>query len=65
MSVDTDKPIPGRAHQVSIAIPSYNQGAYIEKMIRSVLNQDYPYIEHLFTGHTLSILKRYNAHLSW
>ena len=56
--------------QVSIVTPSYNQGAYIEATIQSVLSQDYPYLEHLVmdggsTDQTLSILQRYDEHLRW
>lgn len=32
---------------ISIVTPSYNQGSYIEETIQSVLNQNYPYIEHI------------------
>ena len=32
---------------VSIVTPSYNKGRYIEKTIQSILEQDYPNIEHI------------------
>lgn len=49
---------------VSIVTPSYNQGQFIEGCIRSIRNQDYPYIEHIIidggsTDETLSIIHRY------
>ncbi len=33
--------------KVSIVIPSYNQGEFIEDTILSVKNQNYPNIEHI------------------
>lgn len=49
---------------VSIVTPSYNSGKFIENCIKSVLNQDYPYIEHIIqdgssTDRTKKILKIY------
>ena len=32
---------------VSIVTPSFNQGEYIEETIQSILDQDYPNIEHI------------------
>ena len=34
--------------KLSVIIPSYNQGDYIEETIESILNQDYNDIENLF-----------------
>jgi glycosyltransferase involved in cell wall biosynthesis len=54
---------------VSIVTPSLNQGQYIEQAISSVLEQDYPCIEHIVvdggsTDGTREILERH-AHLRW
>ena len=56
---------------VSIVTPVYNGSKYIEELILSVLDQDYPCIEHIViddgsndNGATVEILKRY-PHLRW
>jgi glycosyltransferase involved in cell wall biosynthesis len=54
---------------VSIVTPSLSQGEFIEEAILSVLEQDYPRIEHIVvdggsTDGTLDVLHRYQ-HLRW
>ena len=54
---------------ISIITPSYNQAAYIEKTIESVLDQNCDRIEHIVmdggsSDGTVDILKRY-PHLIW
>ena len=57
--------------KISIVTPSFNQARYIEQCIRSVLDQDYPNIEHvIFDGGskdgTLDVLRRYeNRGVRW
>ena len=55
---------------ISIVMPSFNQVKYIEKIILSVLNQDYPYIELIVidggsSDGTLDILKKYEKYLTY
>jgi GT2 family glycosyltransferase len=55
---------------VSIVIPSYNQAAFLERTIKSALEQDYPYLEHILvdgasTDNSLEIIKKYGNQLAW
>lgn len=54
---------------VSIITPSFNQGRFIERTIRSVLCQNYPNIEYivvdaLSNDETVSVLEKYGKYIS-
>ena len=56
---------------ISIITPVYNGAEYLDELILSVVQQDYPHIEHIIiddgsndNGATVAILKKY-PHLRW
>jgi glycosyltransferase involved in cell wall biosynthesis len=55
---------------VSIITPAYNRADYLEGVILSVLNQDYPNIEYIVLDdgskdNTVELLKKYTGKLIW
>ena len=67
-----DAPAPPRGAawpRISIVMPSYNQGDYLEEAIRSVLLQGYPNLDFIVvdggsTDHSYEVIERYSPWLS-
>ncbi|NTW65987.1 MAG: glycosyltransferase [Nitrospirae bacterium] len=58
------------ALKISIITPSFNQAPFIERTIRSVLDQNYPSLEYIVMDGgsqdgTIDILKKYEDRLKW
>jgi glycosyltransferase involved in cell wall biosynthesis len=56
--------------KITIVTPSFNQAAFLESTIQSVLCQQYPNLEYLVmdghsTDETCSILKKYNSEITY
>jgi len=56
--------------KISIVTVSYNQSEFIEENIKSILEQNYPNVEHVIidagsVDGTIEILKKYDKHLNW
>lgn len=56
--------------RITMVVPSFNQGCFLEETIRSILLQGYPDLELIVvdggsTDETLTVIRKYERHLAW
>lgn len=56
--------------RITLVTPSYNQGAYLESAIQSVLTQNFPKLEYIMmdggsSDNSIAILRQYAAHFAY
>jgi glycosyltransferase involved in cell wall biosynthesis len=68
--VETQVTVTGELPKISIVVPLYNHGTYIEETLRSILQQGYPHLELIVmdggsTDDSIKVVEHYDAHISY
>ena len=56
--------------KISVVIPSYNQGEFLEETIQSIISQEYPNLEIILidgnsSDNSLEIINKYSGHFKY
>jgi glycosyltransferase involved in cell wall biosynthesis len=56
--------------RITVVTPSFNQGAFIEATLKSVISQNYPNLQHIVldggsTDNSVEIIRRYEPHIAY
>jgi len=68
--IPTGKPTPENLPRITVVVPSFNQGQFLERTLESVLDQEYPNLELIVmdggsTDQSVDIIKKYQDRIAF